>query len=259
MARTLRSRLAALPKGPARLFSGARMRWLGIQALRVALGAFVFSCLQVLLVRWIDPPLTLTMVERALDYHAEKGKFRWPDYDPLPLDELGPHPARVAVAAEDAWFFHHSGFDLDAIEKAWDYNRKRPEGAPKRGGSTITQQVARNVFLWQGRSYLRKGLEVWYTVLLEVFLPKERILELYVNVAQTGPMCFGFEAGAQTWYKQPAKKLTAEQAARIAALLPSPNHWSPSSKSSAGRAQRILAHRVPFPGEAGFEEMARER
>lgn len=230
-----------------------------VLTLRVALGLFVLSWLQVLSVRWIDPPFTLTMVERTWDYRAEKGELVWPSYEFMPLDELGPHPARVAVAAEDGWFFHHHGFDLVAIRKAWEYNRNRKAGAPKRGGSTITQQVARNVFLWQGRSYLRKGLEAWYTLLLEILLPKERILELYVNVAQTGPMSFGFEAGAQRWYKQPAKKLTAEQAARIAAILPSPNHWSPSSKNAATRAKRILDHRVPFPGEPGFDAMADDR
>lgn len=159
--------------------------------------------------------------------------------------------ARAAVSSEDARFFLHDGFDWEAICGALD-----DYGDGKlRGGSTISQQVARNVFLWQERSWLRKGLETWYTFWLELLVPKERILELYLNVAETGPMTFGFEAGAQRWYHQPASGLTRAQAAGLAAILPSPRKWSPTRAPASTRAAWILANPAPFPGDKGYDAL----
>ena len=118
--------------------------------------------------------------------------------------------------------------------------------------------MARNVFLWQGRSWLRKGLESWYTLLLELLVPKARILELYLNVAETGPMTFGFEAGAQRHFDSSAADLSPEQAARLAAILPAPRRWNPDSPAAGERAAHTLDNLVPFPGDPGFDAMKRE-
>lgn len=216
-------------------------------SVRLVLVALALSFLQVVLLRWVNPPLTWTMAERAWA-DGELPDQRWRD-----LDALGREVPRAAVAAEDGWFWHHHGFDLGAIEAAVEHNAdsKRVKGA-----STISQQVARNVFLWQGRTWVRKGLEAWYTVLLEVVVPKERILEVYLNVAETGPGTFGMEAGARHWYGKSAASLSATQAAGLVAILPSPNRWTPTSGVAAKRIPVILEHRVPFPGEPGFKDMA---
>lgn len=223
---------------------------------RLALLAAILACVpvgQVLIARWFDPWYTWTMLERAWE-HRDDADGRWfPDYRPLPTASLGRHPARAAVASEDGWFFHHPGFDCQQIKDALD---DAAAGRGSRGASTISQQVARNVFLWQERSWLRKGLEAGYTVLLELLVPKERILELYLSVAETGPMTFGFEAAAWRWFNKPAAELSADEAARIVAILPSPQRWTPDSDTSRRRARQINDQRVPFPGDPGFEEMA---
>ncbi|MCB9761782.1 MAG: monofunctional biosynthetic peptidoglycan transglycosylase [Alphaproteobacteria bacterium] len=223
--------------------------------LRLAGALAMISVAQVTLLRVVDPPITLTMVERVWDHHAEDGEWAGVNHRSVRYDAMGPLP-RMAVASEDAWFWHHNGFDWEALRQAWSYNQSRAEGAPKRGGSTISQQVARNVFLWQGRSWLRKAPETWYALWLELLVPKQRILEVYLNVAELGPMTFGAEAAAQRWYGRPASKLTEEQAARIAAILPAPRHRDPNSSAMRKRARNIRQNQVPFPGEPGFEEMA---
>lgn len=204
----------------------------------------------VLTVRFVDPPFTWTMVERARAHEAKHGKPAWPAHTWRSLDELGRWPAKAAVSGEDGWFWQHHGFDPEAISEALDANEK---GGRVRGASTISQQVARNVFLWQERTWVRKGLETWFTVWLELLVPKERILELYLNVAETGPMVFGFEAGARHWYGVPASELTFDQAARIVAILPSPQRWNPAARDE--KAALITSRPVPFPGEPGFGQM----
>ncbi|MFK7928088.1 MAG: monofunctional biosynthetic peptidoglycan transglycosylase [Myxococcota bacterium] len=200
----------------------------------------LLTVLQVASVRTINPPFTATQVSRAWSVGA------WPDRQWRSLDALGPVPSAM-ISAEDQSFWTHSGFDWKAIKDAIAHNREHPES--RRGGSTITQQVARNVFLWQGGGYVRKGLEAYYTVLLEALVPKERILELYVNVAETGPDCFGAEAGSKRWFKRSAKDLTAEQASTLAAILPSPRKWTPSDRGVQKRARWIRAH--PAPAKKG--------
>lgn len=207
--------------------------------LRLVLGLVLFSALQVLAVRFVDPPFTLTMLGRVWDTWEDTGRLAWPDHRNLPLESLGRWAPRMAVAGEDDQFWTHGGFDWEAIADAWESNQT---GRKLRGGSTISQQVARNVFLWQRRSWLRKGLETWYTVLLELALPKRRILELYLNVAETGPMCFGFEAAAQRWFRKPAARLTADEAARIVAILPAPRDRDPRGAAMGKRAARIRAN-----------------
>jgi monofunctional biosynthetic peptidoglycan transglycosylase len=153
------------------------------------------------------------MLQRAWAEHQPQ-RYRW-----VPLEAISPHLALAVVAAEDQRFPEHAGFDLDAIRDAVsDY----ANGGRLRGASTLTQQVARNLFLWQGRSLVRKGLEAWFTALLEVLWPKRRILETYLNIAEMGPRTFGAEAAAGRYFARPARDLDAEQAALLAAVLPNP-------------------------------------
>ena len=218
----------------------------------LAVGAPVFSVMQVAAVRFVDPPFTLTMVQRVAEGAGDG--LRWVDYRPVALAALGEVP-QAAVSSEDGRFFVHHGFDWVAICDAVASNRA---GKPLRGGSTISQQVARNVFLVQRRSWVRKALEAWYTVWLELLVPKERILELYVNVAETGPHVFGFEAAAQHWYHKPASRLTRAEAARLVALLPNPRERTPSGREAAAKERWLVGNRAPFPGEPGFERVERE-
>jgi monofunctional biosynthetic peptidoglycan transglycosylase len=251
-----RGRAAVLKGGPR---PARRLAWLGrlggilIRALAIGL---LLSVLQVLLARVVDPPLTLTMLDRVVEQHRDSGRWRWVDHRSRALVALGGNAARAAVASEDARFWLHHGFDLDGICVAIGRNQKA--GEPVAGGSTISQQVARNVFLWQGRSWLRKGLEAWYTGLLELLVPKRRILELYLNVAETGPMTFGFESGAQIHFGSSAADLSPEQAARLAAILPAPRRWRPDSPFAGERAAHTLENLVPFPGDPGFDAMKRD-
>ncbi len=156
--------------------------------------------------------------------------------DWVDMDAISPHLARAVMAAEDANFCDHHGFDLAAIRRAIEHNA---DGRKVRGASTISQQVAKNVFLWHGRSWLRKGLEAGFTVLIEAIWTKRRILETYLNTAEFGPGIFGAEAAAQQYYRRPAAKLTPAQAARLAAVLPDPKDRDP--RSGSGFLQRRAA------------------
>jgi monofunctional glycosyltransferase len=157
------------------------------------------------------------------------------------------------VASEDGHFWMHRGFDWSGICAAAKSNAA---GKRLRGGSTITQQVARNVFLVQHRSWVRKGLEAWYTVWLELLVPKERILELYLNIAESGPHHFGFQAAARHWYGKPAIDLSRDQGARLVALLPNPRERTPVGDLGAKKAAWVLQNEVPFPGDPGFDRAA---
>ena len=201
--------------------------------------------------RVVNPPLTATMVGATID-HRRLPRLQWRS-----LDALG-HTPRMAVAGEDSAFWMHNGFDWIGICSAIDTNRRNAaQGSSARsGGNTIPQQVARNVFLWQGRSWLRKGLEVWFTVWLVALVPRERILELYLNIAQTGPTQFGMEAGAKRAFGKPASKLGANQSARLIAILPAPATWTVSDANVQGHARTILNNRDPWPGEEHYEAVA---
>ena len=184
-------------------------RWIiGILA-----AVLLVSIVPVLVLRWVAPPTSSVILQRSLS------EGRPQDYQWVPITRISPYAALAVVAAEDQKFPQHHGFDIAAIRDAVQSNAS---GGRLRGASTLTQQVARNLFLWQGRSYLRKGLEAWFTVLLEVLWPKERILEVYLNIAETGRQTFGVEAAAWRFFQRPASALSREQAALIAAVLPSP-------------------------------------
>lgn len=211
--------------------------------------ALLASVVQVLTVRFVTPPVTPHMVSRVVEHTVAERELRWVDYRPRRYDP--DHPvARAAVASEDARFFLHTGFDWDAMCGAV---LDAQSGRRLRGASTLTQQVARNLFLWQGRSWVRKALEAWYTVWLELLLPKERILELYLNIAETGPMTFGFEAGAHRWYGVGADALGRDQAGRLVGILPAPVSRRPDGSAAGRRAGFVAAHPAPFPGDAHFD------
>lgn len=181
------------------------------------------TALQVLALRVIDPPTSAFMLDRQWQaFGSDEAGFRL-RYDWVDWESLSPELPIALVAAEDQRFPEHAGFDLEAIDKALENNAR---GRPMRGASTISQQVAKNLFLWDGRSWLRKGLEAWYTVLIEVLWPKQRILEVYANIAEFGDGVYGAEAAAQAYFGKPAQRLSAAESARLAAVLPSPKRYS---------------------------------
>lgn len=169
------------------------------------------------LYRWVDPPFTPLMVIRLVETGT------WPHYTPVRRGQVSRFVGPALIAAEDNLFCVHNGFDWEAIDRAMDANAR---GDTLRGASTISQQVAKNLFLWPGRNWLRKGLEVPLTAWLEFVLPKRRILELYMDVAEWGPGVYGVEEAARRAFGVSAKRLTAVQAARLAAVLPSPLKWN---------------------------------
>ena len=179
---------------------------------RAILWFFGGSVLLVIAYRFIPPPITLTMIG---DIAGGRSINRaW-----MPLSQIDPDMARAAIAAEDSKFCSHHGFDKAAIEAAMKRNAR---GGRIRGGSTISQQTAKNAFLWQGGGYFRKGLEAWFTVLIEAVWGKRRIMEVYLNIAETGIATYGVNAGSQRYFGHDASRMSASEAARIAAVLPLP-------------------------------------
>lgn len=178
----------------------------------------------VVIQRFVAPPPTFLMVSRAIE--GEGLSYRWRS-----LDDISPRLVQAVIASEDSTFCAHNGFDMKAIERALQANaRAEKRGSGRiRGGSTISQQTAKNVFLWPGRDWIRKGLEAGYTVAIETVWGKRRIMEVYLNVAEWAPGVYGAEAAAQHWFGKSADALTAREAARLAAILPSPRRYSASS------------------------------
>ena len=178
----------------------------------------------VIIQRWVAPPATFLMISRAVE--GEGLSYRWRS-----LDDISPRLVQAVIASEDATFCAHSGFDMKAIERALQANaRAEKRGTGRiRGGSTISQQTAKNVFLWPGRDWIRKGLEAGYTVAIETLWGKRRIMEVYLNVAEWAPGVYGAEAASQHWFGKSADTLTAREAARLAAILPSPRRYNAAS------------------------------
>ncbi|AYA36418.1 monofunctional biosynthetic peptidoglycan transglycosylase [Hymenobacter oligotrophus] len=213
-------------------------------ALQVLASMFLVSVVWVLLYRWISPPATWLMLERrshrpeaAYGGLLPEGASRKINYDFVTLDEVSPQLPLALVAAEDQRFLMHHGFDADAIIKAAKHNFGE-KGGGIRGGSTISQQVAKNVFLWQGRSYIRKAAEAYFTVLIELLWSKRRILEVYLNIAEMGDCVFGAEAAAQKHFGRPAKQLSPSQAAMLAAVLPNPLKFRAGNPGPQARAKQ---------------------
>ena len=189
------------------------------RGLQVLAAFILIPIIWVLLYRFLPIPGTFLMAQRAIEGDDTRRNS-------VSLSEISPHLVRSVIASEDANFCAHNGFDWHAIKIAMKSNEK---GRKLRGGSTISQQTAKNVFLWPQRSYIRKGFEAGFTVLIETLWPKRRIMEAYLNVAEFGPGVFGAEAGALTHFRKHAKDLTRLEAARLAAILPSPRRWSPTA------------------------------
>ena len=205
--------------------------------LRWTLGLFfVSSILAVVLLRFMPVYVTPLMVIRLFQNDELRLEHRW-----VPLSRMSEQMPLAVMGGEDARFREHYGFDLEAIEKAAEHNRKHPE-RNRHGASTISQQTAKNVFLWPGRSWLRKGLEAYFTVLIELFWSKDRIMEVYLNSIETGTGIYGVEAVAQAHFGCSAGQLTAGQCALIAATLPNPRRYSSKQPSAyiKRRQQQIL-------------------
>jgi monofunctional glycosyltransferase len=225
---------------------------------RMALWLFVAfllsSILAVVALRWINPPYTAFMAGAQLSAWAERdGKYvfrhTWVD-----LNRISPNLPLAVVASEDQKFPEHWGFDVEAIEKAYALNQHSHK---VRGASTISQQVAKNLFLWSGRSYFRKGLEAYFTVLIEAAWPKRRILEVYLNIAEFGYGTYGAEAAAQRFFHKPASRLTRGDAAVLAAVLPNPERFSAAAPSRYIQQRRewILGQMQALGGPEMLDEI----
>jgi monofunctional biosynthetic peptidoglycan transglycosylase len=189
---------------------------------------FALSALVVLSLRWINPPCTAFMAESQIAAWISRDSNYVSRHSWVNLDGISPNLPLAVVASEDQKFPEHWGFDVEAIEKAYALNQHSHK---VRGASTISQQVAKNLFLWSGRSYFRKGLEAYFTVLIEALWPKRRILEIYLNVAEFGYGIYGAEAAARAFFHKPASRLTRGDAAVLAAVLPSPERLSAAAPS----------------------------
>jgi len=205
-------------------------RWLAL----ACAGVVALSVLFVLLLRWVDPFSSAFML-RALLVDRQPVQYRWVD-----MEQISPHAAMAVIAAEDQQFPFHPGFDLGSIREAAERNARSRR---VRGASTISQQVAKNLFLWPERSYVRKGLEAYFTVLIESLWPKERILEVYLNVAEFGRGIYGVEAAARRFFHKPASRLNRHEAAMLAAVLPNPRRLRVERPSAyvVGRRDWIMA------------------
>ena len=199
-----------------------RRRWLH-WLWKLPLLLLALSVLQVLVLRFVDPPFTTFMAARQVEaWGAGDWDFRVA-YDWRDLDAIAPSLPVSLVAAEDQNFANHDGFDFKAIEKARANNAR---GRKVRGASTISQQLAKNLFLWSGRSWMRKGIEAWYTVLIETLWPKSRIIEVYANVAEFGDGVYGAQSAARSFWRTDAARLSPAQSARLAAVLPNPKQYN---------------------------------
>ena len=200
----------------------------------------IISLFFVVLYKFVPVPYTPLMVIRYFE-NKSAGKDIETKHHWVPLENISKNLQKAVIASEDGRFFEHYGLDFSAMQKAAVGNFK---GKKLKGGSTITQQTAKNVFLWQGRSYLRKALEAYYTVLIELIWGKERILEVYLNSIEMGDGIYGAQAATQHWYKKDCKSLTRMQAAGIAAILPNPRRFSPNGSAYISRKQSRIARYI---------------
>jgi len=204
---------------------------------------FGISILLVVIFKWIPVPFTPLMITRAIEQKLD-GQEMTCSHDWVPLENISINLQKAVIASEDGNFLKHNGFDFKAMQKAFKNNNR---GKKLKGGSTISQQTAKNVFLWQGRSYIRKGLEAYFTFLIELVWGKERIMEVYLNSIEMGKGVYGAEAAAEHWYRTNAKDLTKIQAAGIAAILPNPRKYKATNSSSyierrKGKIIRVMNH-----------------
>ncbi|MET0462696.1 MAG: monofunctional biosynthetic peptidoglycan transglycosylase [Chitinophagaceae bacterium] len=200
---------------------------------RIFLTLFIAQFVYIILLKWVDPPVTMTQLWSWVTGHGLKRDY-------VDRDEISPNAKLAVIASEDQLFVDHNGFDWKSIQKAMKYNEKKPGRI--RGGSTISQQVAKNVFLWQGRGWVRKGLEAYFTFMIEKIWGKKRIMEVYLNVIEMGDGIFGIEKAASIYFNKSAAQLSQAEAALIAACLPSPKRYKvkPASAFMIGRQRKIM-------------------
>lgn len=200
---------------------------------RILIWVFLIQLLYIILLKWINPPVTITQLISWVSGHGLKRDY-------VNRNKISVNAKLAVIASEDQLFPDHSGFDWKNIRKAMAYNKKKPNRI--RGASTISQQVAKNVFLWQGRSWIRKGLEVYFTKMIEWIWGKKRILIVYLNVIEMGEGIFGIEAASQQYFNKPAKALARQEAAMIAACLPNPKKYTvrPLSKYVSSKYRWVL-------------------
>ena len=234
--------------GAGRLAGSLRWLWPRRWRARLLVIAVILLLLPPLLIlpcRWLPVVQTTFMVNSRVAALLDSRPHPSFARDWEPMENISPRLAEAVIAAEDQRFFIHSGFDMEAMMRAWRHNRNHQR---VRGGSTITQQLAKNLFLWSGRSYVRKGLEAYATFWIELLWPKQRILEVYLNVVEFGDQTYGAEAAAQRYFRKPAARLNAREAALLAAVLPSPRRWlaAQPSRFVNARAARIQSEMAPL-------------
>ena len=219
---------------------------------RLLLFLFLFQLGYIILLKWVNPPFTITQLSA---FFSGDGLKR--DY--VALEAMDPDARLAVIAAEDQQFPDHGGFDWKSIEKAMEYNKRKPNRV--RGASTLSQQTAKNVFLWQGRSWFRKGLEVYFTKMIEWVWGKRRILEVYLNVAEMGKGVFGIEAAAQANFKKSAAQLTRNEAAQIAACLPNPVKYTvrPLSRYVSIRSGWVKRQMNHLEGDTDIQRLIYDR
>lgn len=203
---------------------------------RIFLWLFIAQLFYIVLLKWVNPPITITQLSSWIHGHGLKRDY-------VSRNAIAPDARLAVISSEDQLFPDHHGFDWKSIRKAMAYNKKKPGRVHGiHGASTISQQVAKNVFLWQGRSWFRKGLETYFTFMIELIWGKKRILEVYLNVIEMGEGVFGIEMAAQKYFNKPAKNLTRQEAASIAACLPDPKHRKPRPLTAfmSKRTQEIM-------------------
>ncbi|MCC6241702.1 MAG: monofunctional biosynthetic peptidoglycan transglycosylase [Gemmatimonadaceae bacterium] len=214
-------------------------RWL--KRIVIVSVALLLMPLPMILLLWVvQPPMTAVMAQQTLGRVVSGDRPLWPRHTTMSRDKISINLRKAVIASEDDRFYEHRGIDFVEINAALE---RRKRTGKLRGASTITQQVAKNLFLWNGRSYIRKGLELYLTLLLELCLSKERILDVYLNMAEWGPSTYGAEAAARLHFGKSAAQLTRDDAARLAAILPSPKRWSPKG-SIATRRAAVIAQRM---------------
>jgi monofunctional glycosyltransferase len=203
------------------------LKWVGRFILKLFLWFLAISVLLVILFRFVPIPITVFMIERCIEQKID-GKPVKLDKKWVPLDKISNNLQLAAVTSEDQNFLWHHGFDYEAIDKAIEHNEKQQKRKHPHihGASTISQQTAKNVFLWSSRNFVRKGFEVYFTFLIELLWSKQRIMEVYLNVAEWGDGIYGAEAASQYYFNKPASKLNAGEAAYLVAILPGPLKWS---------------------------------
>ncbi len=206
---------------------------------KIILWFFVISLIWVLIYKWAPVPMTPLMLIRSIEQKNEGKESIW-NHEWKSIDEISKNLQIAVICNEDQHFLEHSGFDFDAIEKAFKNNKSSKR---VKGGSTISQQTAKNVFLWPQRTYVRKGFEAYFTFLIELLWTKERIMEVYLNSVEMGNGIYGAEAASQFWFKRSAAKLSLDQATALAAILPNPRKYKATPATTFIKSRKIWTQR----------------